>query len=220
MLNQNYGDYNMNRLEKIQNEVQKIMDNDPAHDFLHIMRVYNNAELLCKKEKIESELILTSVLLHDIISFKKSDPHSYTSSQKSALLAKQILKKNGYKYDEIETISNAIYDHSFSKHKIPDTIEGKILQDADRLDAIGAIGIARTFSVGGSENRQIYNAEDPFCKNRIPDDKKWTVDHFYKKLLKIEKLMNTKTGKSVARERTLLLKLFLKNLRYEIRNIG
>ena len=93
---------------------------------------------------------------------------------------------------------------------------GKILQDADRLDAIGAIGIARVFATGGSLKRPFYNIDDPFCKARKPDDKTWTVDHFYQKLLKLEFLMNTKSGKMEAKKRTKVLKEFLNQLQQEI----
>jgi uncharacterized protein len=93
---------------------------------------------------------------------------------------------------------------------------GKILQDADRLDAIGAIGIARVFATGGSLKRPFYNIDDPFCKTRKPDDKIWTVDHFYRKLLKLESLMNTKSGKMEAKKRTKILEDFLKQLKLEI----
>ena len=90
------------------------------------------------------------------------------------------------------------------------------MQDADRLDAIGAIGIARAFSVGGAEGRPFYNTDDPFCKNRTPDDKSYTLDHFYKKLLLLEKKMNTKYGKIEAKNRTRILKKFVNDLQKEI----
>ena len=112
---------------------------------------------------------------------------------------------------KLQIISDAIRDHSFSQNKTPSTLEGKILQDADRLDAIGAIGIARVFATGGSLKRPFYNIDDPFCKTRTPDDKTWTVDHFYQKLLKLESLMNTKSGKIEAKKRTKVLKEFLKS---------
>jgi uncharacterized protein len=99
---------------------------------------------------------------------------------------------------------------------VPKTIEGKVLQDADRLDALGAIGIARTFAVGGSEKRPFYSAYDPFCNTRKPDDKKWTLDHFYKKLLLLEKKMNTSTARKEAARRTKILKKFLADLKKEI----
>src|SRR5579872_915379 len=125
-------------------------ENDSAHDFGHIMRVYKNAQKIGKKENVNMKLVLAAVLLHDVISFPKSDKKSKMSSIKSSILAQRILKNHGYNKKEIKIISDAIRDHSFSRGMVPSTIEGKILQDADRLDAIGAIGIARAFSVGGS----------------------------------------------------------------------
>ncbi len=134
------------------------MINDSAHDFQHIMRVYKNAKKICKNENANEKLVLSAVLLHDIVSYPKSDKHSKLSSIESAKKSKKILKKFNFTQEEIQIISDAIRDHSFSRNKIPTTIEGKILQDADRLDALGAIGIARVFAVGGSEKRPFYNA--------------------------------------------------------------
>src|SRR5689334_21614775 len=190
--------------------------NDSAHDFEHIMRVYKNAQKIAKKEKANMKLVLTAVLLHDVISFPKSDKRSKTSSMKSSIAAQRILKNQGYDKKEIKIISDAILDHSFSRGKVPNTIEGKILQDADRLDAIGAIGIARAFSVGGSGKRPFYNKSDPFCQKRKPDDTIWTLDHFYKKLLLLEKKMYTSTAKKEARRRTKIMKKFFSDFKKEI----
>ena len=206
----------MKVIDSIKNEVEKIMDNDSAHDFEHIMRVYKNAQKLCKEEKGNQKLILCAALLHDIVSYPKSDKRSKLSSIHSAKKSEQILKKYDFTKEEIAIISNAIRDHSFSQNKVPATLEGKILQDADRLDAIGAIGIARVFATGGSLKRPFYNIDDPFCKTRKPNDKIWTVDHFYQKLLKLEVLMNTKSGKMEAKKRTKVLKEFLKQLKQEL----
>jgi uncharacterized protein len=206
----------MKVINEIKNQVEKIMDNDSAHDFEHVMRVYKNAQKICKKEKANEKLVLTATLLHDIVSYPKSDKRSKLSSIHSAKKSKQILKKYDFSNEEIIIISNAIRDHSFSQNKVPATLEGKILQDADRLDAIGAIGIARVFATGGSLKRPFYNTDDPFCKTRKPDDKTWTVDHFYEKLLNLESLMNTKSGKMEAKKRTKILKNYLKQLKQEI----
>ena len=206
----------MSVLDLIKTEIKKIMHNDPAHDFDHIMRVYKNAQQIIKKEKVNEKLVLSAVLLHDIVSFPKSDKRSKNSSIESAKKAKTILKKYDFTSDEITIVCDAISEHSFSQKKIPNTIEGKILQDADRLDALGAIGIARVFATGGSLLRPFYNLDDPFCKKRMPDDKTWTLDHFFEKLLKLEFLMNTKSGKIEAKKRTKILKDFLKQLKHEI----
>ena len=206
----------MKILDSLTNEVKKIMENDSAHDFEHVMRVYKNAQKICKTEKANKTLVLIAVLLHDIVSYPKSDKRSKTSSIKSADKSKEILEKYNLSKEDIKIISDAINDHSFSQNKIPVTIEGKILQDADRLDALGAIGIARVFATGGSLNRPFYNTDDPFCKKRIPNDQIWTVDHFFQKLLRLESLMNTKSGKVEAKKRTKILKEFLYQLKQEV----
>lgn len=206
----------MNVINSIKNEVKEIIDNDPAHDFEHIMRVYKNAQKISKQEKVNEKLVLSAVLLHDIVSYPKSDRRSKNSSVESAKKSKSILKKYNFSKEEIEIVSDAIRDHSFSKNKTPTTLVGKVLQDADRLDALGAIGIARVFATGGSLKRLFYNIDDPFCKTRKPDDKTWTLDHFYQKLLKLETLMNTKSGKAESKKRIKILKEFLKQLKQEV----
>ena len=206
----------MNVINSLKQEVYNLMINDSAHDFDHIMRVFKNAQKICKKENAHEKLVLSAVLLHDIVSYPKSDKRSKSSSIKSAEKSKKILKKFNFTKEEIQTISDTIRDHSFSRNKIPNTLEGKILQDADRLDAIGAIGIARVFAVSGSEKRPFYNVKDPFCKNRVPNDEIWALDHFYRKLFKLESLMNTKSGKIEAKKRTKVLKDFLNELKKEI----
>jgi len=203
----------MNQLENLKKIAKnKLSKNDPAHDFEHVMRVYRNAEKICKTENGNKKLILSAVLLHDIIKIKNRK----NSALKSAKFSEKILKENQFLDNETKIISDAIKEHSFSKGKIPSTIEGKILQDADRLDAIGAIGLARVFSFSGSNNRSFYNPNDPFSKNRSLDDNRWALDHFYEKLLTLEKKMNTKTGKTLAKKRTKILENFLKDLKTEI----
>jgi len=206
----------MKVLDSLKDEVKKRMENDIVHDFEHTMRVYKNAQKICKKEKVNENLVLSAALLHDIVSYPKSDKRSKMSSIESAKKSKKILEKFNFSKEEIGIISVAIRDHSFSQNKIPKTLEGKILQDADRLDALGAIGIARVFATGGSLKRPFYKIDDPFCKRRIPNDKTWTVDHFFQKLLKLESLMNTKSGKAEAKKRTRILKEFLNQLKQEL----
>jgi len=206
----------MKVLDLIKQDVIAIMDNDPAHDFEHVMRVYHNAQKIVKKEKANLKLVLSAALLHDIVSYPKSSKRSKLSSIDSAKKSKLILKKYDFTVEEITVVSDAIKEHSFSQNKIPQTLEGKILQDADRLDALGAIGIARVFATSGSLSRSFYNINDPFCNKRNPDDDIWAVDHFFNKLLKLESLMNTTSGKIEAKRRTRILKEFLKQLKQEI----
>ena len=207
----------LNELEYIKKYVKKIyIKNDPAHDFAHIMRVYKNAEEICKKEESNRKLVLVSVLLHDIVKKTQSDRRTRSSADLSAEKARLILRKLKFSDNDIAIVSEAIKNHSFTKGKISTSIEGRILQDADRLDAIGAIGIARVFSVSGAKNRELYEPNDPFSKTRKPNDKKWALDHFFKKLLVLENTMNTKTGKIEANKRTKVLKNYLARLKEEI----
>lgn len=190
---------------------------DPAHDFQHIMRVYRNAKLIGQREGASMKILLPAVLLHDLVVYPKGSAESSRSSHDSANLAESILQSYGYPQDKINRISYCIRTHCYAKRQVPASLEGKILQDADRLDALGAIGIARTFSVGGSENRSFYNADDPFCRSsRELDDRRWTLDHFQTKLLKLEDSMHTKTAKKIAQERTRFMILFIRQLQKEI----
>ena len=207
----------LNDLEYLKKYVKKIYEkNDPAHDFMHIMRVYKNAEKICKLEKANRKLVLVSVLLHDIVKKTYSDKRPKSSADLSADKATLILKKLQFSENDILIVVEAIRNHSFTKGNVSASIEGRILQDADRLDALGAVGIARVFSVSGSKNRQFYQPNDPFSKNRGPNDKKWALDHFFNKLLVLEKSMNTTTGKIEAKKRTSVLKNYLNDLKKEI----
>ena len=151
-------------INSLKDEVKKIMNNDTAHDFEHVMRVYKNAKKICQQEKVNEKLVLSAALLHDIVSYPKSDKRSKKSSLESAKKSKQILKKYDFSKEELIVISDAIRDHSFSQNKVPSTIEGKILQDADRLDALGAIGIARVFATAGSLKRPFYKLRRSFLQ--------------------------------------------------------
>lgn len=205
--------------DTIQKKVMRMMEGrDPAHDFHHIMRVYKNAKLIGEREGADMEILLPAVLLHDIIVYPKRSIKSSNSPNDSGDLAETILQSCGYSQAKINHISHCIRTHSYSNRLVPSSLEGKILQDADRLDALGAIGIARMFSMGGSENRSFYNPYDPFCgySRRDLDDRRWTLDHFQIKLLKLQRLMYTRTAKKIARQRTKYMILFIKQMKGEI----
>ena len=205
-------------LERIKKKVKKTLDGrDPAHDFHHIRRVYKNAKLIGLKEGADMDILLPAVLLHDLVVYPKGSAKTSKSADDSADLAEKWLRHFRYPNDKIDKISYCIRTHSYSKRLVPLTLEGKILQDADRLDALGAIGIARTFSVGGSERRTFYNPYDPICKSgRELNDREWTLDHFQTKLLRLKRLMHTKTAREIAKERTRFMDLFIRQLQKEI----
>ena len=210
----------MINLEQIMRTLQLLLHNQsPAHDFEHIIRVYKNAEMISKQEEsVDLDIVLAAALLHDLVVYPKGSSKTINSADDSAEIAKKILLEyKNYPREKIEKVADAIRTHSYSKRLVPQTLEGKILQDADRLDAIGAIGIARTFSVGGSENRSLYNPTDPFCESeRQLDDTQWTLDHIKKKLMILKNSMHTKTAKKIAEESTEFIELFLNQLRKEI----
>lgn len=206
----------MNIPDDLLDEVREKMGADPAHGFEHVMRVCVNAAMICRMEGVEDRLVLCAALLHDVVSYPKSDRRSKSSAVESAAAAEAILGRHGFPAGDIRIVSEAIRVHSFSRGAVAKTIESMILQDADRLDALGAVGLARVFSTGGMLGRRLYNPVDPFCKNRAPDDAVWTVDHFFQKLLKLESLMNTDSGKIEARKRTRLLRVYLEHLNEEI----
>jgi uncharacterized protein len=205
-------------LDKVERKVIKLLDGrDSAHDFQHIKRVYKNAKVIGRREGADMKILLPAALLHDLVVYPKGSAKTSKSADDSADMAEKLLKSYRYPQDEIDKISYCIRTHSYSKRLVPATLEGKILQDADRLDALGAIGIARTFSVGGSERRSFYNPDDPFWKsNRELNDREWTLDHFRTKLLKLKESMHTKTAREMAQERARFMELFIKQLQKEI----
>ncbi len=205
-------------LDRIRRRVRKALEGrDPAHDFQHVMRVYRNAELIGRKEGADMAVLLHAVLLHDLVVYPKGSAKTSKSADDSADMAEKWLRGYGYPQDKIDRICYCVRTHSYSKRLVPATLEGRILQDADRLDAIGAIGVARTFSVGGSENRLFYNPGDPFWKSgRELNDREWTLDHFYKKLLRLKKSMHTRAAREMAQERAGFMEQFVKQLKKEI----
>ncbi len=130
--------------------------------------------------------------------------------------ATQFLRGIGYGESLLPLIHHAIAAHSFSARIAPTTVEARVVQDADRLDAIGAIGIARCLMLGGQMGRTLYDVDDPFADHRTPDDRVSSVDHFYTKLLTLATTMQTMTGRSEADRRTVFMRGYLDQLRREL----
>jgi uncharacterized protein len=189
---------------------------DPAHDRGHICRVVANAKKLAALEGARSEVVIPAAWLHDCVIVQKNSDQRQMASRMAAERAAAYLLESGYPEGEIAAIEHAIVAHSFSAQIKPETLEAQIIQDADRLDAIGAIGIARCFIVGAAMDTEIYALDEPFPEERPADDKKYSVDHFFVKLLRLVDTMNTEAGRQEAERRTDFMQQFLAQLKTEI----
>jgi uncharacterized protein len=191
--------------------------NDPAHDYLHVYRVFKNGQLILKQEPdADEEVVLTAILLHEVFNFPKNHPLSSKSGDICSIIVGQLLADHYFNPEKMPKVLDCIRNHSFSKGIVPTTLEEKIVQDADRLDAIGAIGIARCFATSAEMKRPFYDFQDPFAQNRELDDKSFAIDHFYRKLLKLGESMHTATAKELAVKRINYMKSYLEQVSEEI----
>lgn len=192
--------------------IEKFSNEGTGHDWHHILRVTNNALLISDTEGGDKTVIELAALLHDI------DDHKFNGGdvEAGARTAKKVMIELGFDEELIEKVTSIINKVSYkgaNVDSVPNSIEGQIVQDADRLDAIGAIGIARAFAYGGSKNRPIY---EPNVAHELHDSfdqymnaKSHTINHFYEKLLLLKGKMNTKTGKKMAEKRHQVMVDFL-----------
>jgi len=189
---------------------------DAAHDRAHIERVVTTATRLAREAGARAAVVVPAAWLHDCVVVPKDDPDRGAASAQAADAAERFLKDAGYSAGHIPAIRHAIEAHSYSAGIEPETLEAKVVQDADRLDALGAIGIARCFMVGGALDRPLYDPADPFCDDRPPDDSTYTIDHFYEKLLGLAETMQTDAGRAEAERRAAFMRTYLDRLREEI----
>jgi uncharacterized protein len=176
-------------------------DEDGAHDLSHIVRVWRNVQLIHRDEGGDLELLAAAVLLHDSVQVAKDSPLRNKASMLAAKEARVRLAALGWEPSRINTVACAIESHSFSAGIAPSSIEGSILQDADRLDAIGFGGIARCFYTAGRMGSRLYDLADPEGKARTLDDGRNALDHFPRKLLTLAGTFKTRTGQKLAKER-------------------
>ncbi len=192
---------------------EKLADAEGGHDWFHIERVYKNALLISKSEKVDTFIVSLGALLHDIADSKFHNGDETIGPK----MAQEFLFKLNVDSTVIEHVINIIENISFKggndtqKFRSP---ELDVVQDADRLDAIGAIGIARCFNYGGFKNRPLYNPDIAPNLNMSKAEYKAstapTINHFYEKLLLLKDRMNTKTGKQIASNRHSFMELYLK----------
>jgi len=189
---------------------------DAAHDASHVHRVAVNSVKFSKLEGADLGIVIPATWLHDCYTVSKKSELRTQASRLSADKAEKLLKDWAYPQENIEAIKHAIAAHSYSANIFPETLEAKIVQDADRMDSIGAIGVARMMMTGGKMDCTLYNDGDPFCQKRQPQDRQWTVDHFYSKLLKLNSGFHTQAAKDEAQRRHDYMLDFLKQLESEI----
>lgn len=181
-----------------------------GHDWWHIYRVWKMSQRIGGEEQADMQIVEMAALLHDIADWKFHDGDEDIGPR----IAGEIMGEHGVSSDVIEHVQLIIRESGFKGAPVePSTLEGKVMQDADRLDAIGAIGIARCFAYGGHKGRVLYDpaiepvvmtSKEQYAKNTSP-----SINHFYEKLLLLKDLMNTDTGRKLAKERHQFIEAYL-----------
>jgi uncharacterized protein len=196
---------------QLENYVRNLHQGDSSgHDWYHIDRVRNLAVHIAQKENANQFIVECAALVHDVIDDKLHDDLEVQKIQLESIL-NELLNSN----EDVKSILYIIENISYKGGNgvIPTSLEGKIVQDADRLDAIGAIGVARTFAYGGKKGRSMFNPEFKIRENMTIEeyrsDKSSSLHHFYEKILKLKDLMNTKTALEMAEERHLFVEKFI-----------
>jgi uncharacterized protein len=201
-------------------ELRPALAGDPAHDLDHCLRVADwTLHLLAGPPgaaPLDERHAVAAALLHDVINVPKNAPERAAVSERSAAWAGQRLRQLGFAEAAVVIICEAIADHSFSRGAVPRSALGCALQDADRLEAVGAIGVLRTVSTGASIGSRYLDPADPWARARELDDHRFTVDHFFRKLLRLPRRMNTAAGRREAQRRADFMREFLRQLAREV----
>ncbi|MGA3249442.1 MAG: HD domain-containing protein [Paraburkholderia sp.] len=189
---------------------------DGSHDISHLQRVWNNAAAIQAEDGGDAHVLFAATILHDCVPTEKNSSLRAQASRLSAEKAARVLSELDWPQAKIEAVAHAVAAHSFSAGIEPLTLEAKTLQDADRLDAIGMLGVARCFYVAGRMGSALYDPVDPHALERPLDDRRYALDHFRAKLLKLASDFRTATGARLARLRHDRLQRFLDEFADEI----
>lgn len=185
------------------------LGNDAAHDTNHLHRVWRNAsQLLDDYPSADALVVMAACYLHDLVNLPKNHPDRHLASRQAALLARRHLAEIGFPADKLAGVAHAIETHSFSAALPAETIEARIVQDADRLDALGAVGLARLFYTAGRMSSGLAHADDPMALHRELDDKAYALDHIEAKLATLPGKMQTASGRALAQARLQALTSF------------
>lgn len=192
---------------------------DAAHDNSHFRRVWKTSQKLSQDASVDWLVVLTACYFHDLVSLPKNHPDRHRSSVLAAQETRRMLRRDfpDFPQHSIPAVCHVIEAHSFSAKIAPETIEAKIVQDADRLEALGAIGLARVFAVSGALGVALFDAEDPFARQRGLDDKQYALDHFQTKLLMLPLTMQTKQGRHLAQHNADFLLTYMAKLSAELK---
>lgn len=173
---------------------------DKAHDIAHLRRVWMSAQRIMQGSDANPLVVLTACYFHDVVNLAKNHPERHLASTYAAVETRRILQEEFFDFpaELLEPVAHAVQAHSFSAAITPETLEAKIVQDADRLESLGAIGLARVFYTAGALGRPLFDSEDPLGKDRELNDVHWTLDHFQKKLLRLPATMQTEAGRLLA----------------------
>ena len=196
-------------------EVRPRLADDPGHDLQHCLRVALWT-LKLGGDAVDFRQAVAAALLHDIVNLPKDSPERARASELSADEARRLLGAYDFTADAIEEIASAVRDHSYSRGATPQSALGRALQDADRLEALGALGLLRTVSTGTRMGARYFHASDPWAEARDLDDLSHMVDHFFTKLLALPASMNTAAGRAEAERRAAFLRVFLEQLAEEL----
>jgi uncharacterized protein len=189
----------------------------PAHDFSHVARVARLADGIARGEGVDPRVAALAALLHELVNYPKNDPRSKESGAACAEAARAALVEAGEAAPTVDAIAAAIRDHGFSKGVVPTDPVARVLQDADRLDAIGAVGVARLFATSGEMRRPLWHPDDPFAETaRALDDKEWGVDHFTKKLFRVAEGLHTASARRLAEPRVRAMRSYVAALKAEL----
>lgn len=203
-------------LEERCRELVAASTGDAAHDRAHVERVVHMARRLALEEGARLDVVIPAAWLHDCIAVPKDSPLRSRASGMAAEHAVSLLRGWGVEEALLPEIAHAIEAHSFSAGIPPRTLEARVVQDADRLDALGAVGLARCLMLSGQMGQRLYDPADPFCRARAPDDRVSAVDHFHTKLLSLGSTMQTDSARREAAVRTRFLQGFLERLEEEL----
>lgn len=205
--------------ERITAYLQSSVEHDDAsHDISHCQRVWKTARQIMAQESVpvNSLVVLAACYLHDVVVLPKDHPQRATASSLAAAKAGTVLAEMGFPGELIDNVCHSVASHSYSAGITPQTIEARVVQDADRMEALGAIGLARVFYTAGVLRQKMFDPQDPKALYRELDDRRFALDHFELKLLRLADTMQTDAGRTMAQRNADYLRAFAAKLLREL----